>query len=123
MKSIANWTPAFSVMLFIFVVSATPGPVIQDVGLGYEPFHIIGHLAMFFVLCVALYKGTKNILYSVFLSTIYGILDEFHQYFTFERSPSLFDIQTDALGAIMAGIFLWKLQHILPKKLKNWLNS
>ena len=36
---------------------------------------------------------------------------------------SIFDIIVDSLGALLAGILLWKLQHILPKKLSNWLNN
>ena len=123
MKSIVKWVPSILVMFIIYLVSSTPGPVIQQAGLGHESLHITGHFALFFFLCISFYKATKNILLSIILSVIYGVLDEYHQFFTFERSPSIFDIQIDALGAIMAGIVLWKLQHILPKKLKNWLND
>ena len=123
MKNIVNWLPAFFVMTVIFLLSSTPGSVIQEAGLGHEPLHIKGHFLLFFILCVAFYKASKNIIYSAVFSILYGVLDEFHQFFTFERSPSLFDIQIDAFGAIMAGIILWKLQHTLPKKLKSWLKS
>jgi len=122
-KQLLNWVPAFVVMTFIFILSATPGYTINDLGLGDESLHISGHSLMFFLLCFAYYKSTKDIFIAILLTAIFGVLDEFHQIFTPFRSSSLFDIATDITGAVVAGLILWKLQYILPKKLKNWLNK
>jgi len=110
-------------MLVIFISSSTTGTTINETPLNTESRHIIGHLTAFLLLTVTFYKATKNPFKSVFLSAAYALLDEYHQKFTMGRSPSIFDIKVDIIGATIAGIFLWKLQAVLPKKLKNWLSS
>lgn len=123
MRSYRNWLPALFIMLIIFISSSTTGTTIQETGLGHEKYQITGHIVSYFLLCIAFYKGSKRVLISVLLTILYGILDEFHQYFTYLRSPSLFDIKVDAGAALAAGLILWKLQAILPKKLKIWLKN
>lgn len=123
MKVLKNWLPSIFMMFVIYAVSSMPGPVIREAGLGSEALHVKGHFILFFFLAIAFYKATKSIIYSTLFSVMYAVLDEYHQFFTFERSPSLYDIQIDSLGVIMAGILIWKFQFILPKKLKNWLND
>ena len=123
MVRINNWVYPLAVMTIIFIVSATPGETINAVGLGYEPLHINGHFFLFFLLCISFFKATKNLINSILLTILYGILDEAHQILTPFREPSFFDIYVDTLGALSAGVLLWKLQCILPKKLINWLNS
>lgn len=122
-KNLRKWVPALIVMLLIFILSSTPGKTLNYYGLGAESLHISGHSIMFFLLCFAFYKAQKDITISILLTTIYGVLDEFHQMFTPNRSSSFFDIATDFVGALVAGFIIWKLQYILPKKLKNWLNN
>ena len=122
-KKSINWLPAILWMLVISLLSATSGKVINEIGLGAESIHISGHSLLFFVLCFFYYKATKDIKYSVLLTLLFGIVDEIHQMYTPMRSSSLFDVLTDLFGAIGAGLILWKLQYILPKKLKNWLKK
>ena len=110
-------------MGIIFLSSSATGETIQASGLGKEPIQVGGHLIQFFVLCLAYYKATGNILGSVLLAIAYGFVDEYHQTFISERSPSFFDIKVDTIGALLAGVFLWKLQQLLPNKLRNWLNN
>lgn len=123
MSKLNLWVPAIVVMSIIFLISSTPGEVIQAAGLGYEPFHINGHFFLFLILTFTYYKGTKNIVYSVLLSTTYGVLDEIHQMFVPLRSASLFDIWTDFAGALVAGFILWKLLPKMPVRLKSWLQN
>jgi VanZ family protein len=122
-KQLINWLPALIVMILISILSSTSGETINELGLGNESIHISGHSIMFFFLCVAYFKATKNIIVSIVLTFCFGMIDEFHQLFTPLRSSSLFDIYTDGFGSLIAGLILWKLQYILPKKLKNWLNN
>jgi len=110
-------------MAVIFGISSINGPAIDRAGLGSEPLHIKGHFFMFVVLCVSYFKATKNVALSVFLTIIFGLSDEFHQKFVPFRSASFFDVYVDSLAAIISGLFLWKLQPILPKQLRNWLNK
>lgn len=123
MKKLTNWIPAILVMTLIFAISSVKGVTINQIGLGKESYHINGHFLLFVLLCLTYYKATKNILLSMFITIMYGISDEIHQKFTPGRSSSMFDIYVDSMGAVLAGIVLWKLQPYLPKILKNWLNS
>lgn len=123
MKSYKNWLPALAMMLIIFLSSTATGETIQESGLGHERYQIAGHIIMYFLLCLSFYKGSKDILTSIILTVLYGMLDEFHQYFTYLRSPSYFDVKIDTIAALVAGVILWKLQANLPKKLRSWLNS
>jgi VanZ family protein len=118
-----RWLPALLIMFVIFLFSSTPGAVIQSAGLGNETFHINGHFLMFFLLCFAYYKATKNVALSWVFTVVYALLDEYHQKFVPLRSSSLKDIFVDILAGTIAALILWKLQQLLPKKLKNWLKK
>jgi len=121
MERIKNWIPATIMMAVISVLSSINGPFINSMGLGKQTYQINGHFFLFMILCLTYFKATKNIFYSIMLTLIFGIIDEFHQTFTPFRSAGFFDVFVDALGGLISGILIWKYQHILPKKLKNWL--
>ena len=110
-------------MLVIFISSSTKGTTIDQTAFNTETHHIIGHFVLFFLLCAAYYRATKSIIYSILLSFIYAFFDEFHQKYIIGRSASLFDIKVDIIGATVAGTALWKLQALLPEKLKSWLKN
>ena len=116
-----RWIPSLVIMLVIFVSSSIPGQTINAIGLGKEAYHVNGHFILFLILCFANYKATKNILVSILFTILYAFADEFHQTLTPFRSASFFDIYIDTFAAFIAGVILWKLQHILPKKLVTWL--
>jgi len=118
-----NLIPAFIVMSVIWVSSSTPGYVINNAGLGSNKLHVSGHSLIFFLLCFCVYKAKKNVLFSIIFSILYAVIDELNQSFTPLRSASLFDILVDAIGIVLAGLILWKLQPIMPTKLKVWLNK
>jgi len=118
-----RWGPALFMMAVIFLSSSTKGSTINETAFNTERSHIFGHLVMFFFLCVSFYKGTKNVFKAILFSAFYAFFDEFHQKYTLGRSPSFFDVKIDIIGATAAGLCLWKLQHLLPKKLKSWLAS
>ncbi len=121
MKNLKNWIPAFIIMAIIFGISAVPGKTINQAGLGRESYHIGGHFILFVFLCFAYFKATKNILLSFVLTVLYGISDEFHQTFTPNRSSGMFDIIVNSCGALLSSILIWKLNYLIPKKLRNWL--
>ena len=123
MNSIKNWVPAIFLMSIIFLLSSATGQTIESSGLGKESIQINGHLFLFFFLCIAFYKATKDIAASIILTVFYGVLDEIHQTFVYLRSPSIFDIKIDTVGALLGGLILWKLLPLLPEKLKNWLKE
>jgi VanZ family protein len=118
-----RWLPALLMMFIIFLVSATPGKVINSVGLGREVYHVNGHFILFFLLCFAYYKATKSLALSWIYTSLYAFFDEYHQKFVPLRSSSVKDIFVDILAATVAILIIWKLQPNLPKKLKNWLKK
>ena len=118
-----KWAPAIFMMALIFLSSSTKGSTIDETSFNTATSHIVGHFILFFFLCISFYKATKNIFYSILFSFIYSLFDEYHQKYTLGRSPSLFDIKVDIIGAVIAGLSLWKLKALLPKKLRNWLTS
>ena len=121
LEKLEKWLPAIIVMAIIFIASSTSGKVINAVGLGSEAYHINAHFVLFMLLCISYYKATKNVFYAITLTFIFALLDETHQLFTPFRSSSIFDILVDTAGAFISGGLIWRFQHILPKKLKNWL--
>lgn len=122
-RFLINLVPSLVIMTIIFVSSSTPGQVINQTVLSSPKYQISGHYIIFSLLCIAFYKAFKDTILAIYLSIFYAILDEIHQIYVPLRSASLFDIFTDTFGILVAGLFLWKLQHILPKKLKIWLNN
>ena len=122
MERAKKWIPAIMVMVLIFIISSIPGQVINAVGLGDEDLHINGHFILFFILCLLLYKPTRNIPHTIVISLIYAISDELHQLYVPLRSASMFDVCTDTLGILLAGVFLWKILPYLPNRFKNYLS-
>ena len=120
-RKFSKYIPAIIVMIAIFIFSSIPGSTINATGLGKESYHIDGHFIMFMLLCFGYFKATKNILLSLFLTFVYGVMDEFHQFFTPGRSVSSFDVFVDVCGGLVTSIILWKGLYYLPKKLRNWL--
>jgi len=53
-------------------------------------------------------KGIYKIILAIGITSLYGISDEFHQFFTPHRSVDVFDWLADTAGAVTAG-FLWQI--------------
>lgn len=123
MVVIKKWFPAILMMLVIFGASSIPGKIISESGFDREAYQINAHFVLFIILCFTFFKATKNILVSIILTALYGAVDEFHQRFVPLRNSSILDMSVDMFGGLISGLILWKFQHILPKKLKDWLNK
>ena len=123
MKYLSRRFPAVIAMVIIFLLSSLPGDAVNNLGLGSERLHVNGHFILFFLLTFTYFKATKDLYLTISMSILYAVFDEFHQMYTPFRSTSLFDIYIDIGGSLLAGLFIWKLLHILPKKLKIWLEN
>ncbi len=76
------------------------------------------HFAEFGLLCLmtcwslSAARIGSNSIYKIILAigitSLYGISDEFHQFFTPHRSVDIFDWMADTVGAVTAG-FLWQM--------------
>ena len=84
------------------------------------PYHTdkLVHFAEFGLLCLLVCwsfsfvrmgrKGIYKIILAIGITSLYGISDEFHQFFTPHRSVDIFDWLADTAGAVTAG-FLWQI--------------
>jgi len=69
-----------------------------------------GHVLLFGVLAVLIYRGLINtgidkkkaIIWSIALSTLYGASDEFHQMFVQGREARIRDVFIDGMGAMIS---------------------
>lgn len=120
-RLLKTWLPAILLMALIFVFSSLPGANVSANGNVDYLSHKLVHVFLYAVLCLSLYRATKNIVLAVVLTILYGITDEYHQTFVPTRMGSYKDVIADTLGALITGILLWKYYLKLPKQLKNWL--
>jgi VanZ family protein len=116
MKSVKfrYYFPVLIWALLIMAVSSIPnlktpaeGIVFSDKAAHFAEYFVFGLLA-----ADMLWKINKNnryiILITIIMGTTYGILDELHQLFIPGRKTDVFDMTSDALGAILASlIYVW----------------
>ncbi len=105
---------SFILMLVVLIVmwyfSSIPGGTIDIKGSIWPSmiYHFfIFYFLSFFVLMIIINKKIKisNIWTVVFISLIFSVLDEMHQFFVPLRTPSINDILTD-LGGVVTALFL-----------------
>ena len=123
MERFARHVPAGLVALAIFAVTITPGKTMDSLGVTNEIYYINGHFFMFSLLCLVLFKSTKNLSISFLFSALYGISMEFLQKIIPGRSFQYLDIVVNSFGAFLALVILWKRLLILPKRLNSWLEK
>jgi VanZ family protein len=114
-------------MLFIFYLSSLPasatGPdiLIFKVTTRVLHFVIFGILSILYLNTLKWNKsleetGAKVFLWSLFLTIIYAISDEYHQTFSSGREPSINDVLLDTSGAIVFLGITYKLKSKLKKE-------
>jgi VanZ family protein len=111
-----RWGPSILMMGLIFQASGTPGNDLPDFG-SWDRFvlkggHMLGYALLGTAYLHGLAFGKKSHwhtwLLAAVLAGMYAAMDEFHQSFTPERTPSLFDVGLDTLGATLgAGFWAW----------------
>lgn len=110
-----RFIPAVLWMAMIFILSSRSGdelgsllPLFQHLLPGLESFDPM-HYAAYFGLALTLAFGFGRFSFTwkgaaciVLLCVLYGITDEWHQSFVPNRSPDVFDLRNDAIGASVA---------------------
>ncbi len=77
-----------------------------------KALHICEFIIFALLLSRALKNSSKKILFqnfkiiAVLVSVLYGISDEYHQYFTSERQCSLWDVLADSIGGTI-GVLIY----------------
>ncbi|MCS7227645.1 MAG: VanZ family protein [Endomicrobia bacterium] len=99
----------------IFYFSSIPHLKIETLGIWDFIFRKIAHMVEYFILVILIFRAftrttklhrSKIYFWSIFLSVMYAISDEFHQHFVPGRYFSLYDILIDIIG-ITFGSFVW----------------
>ena len=98
----ARWIPALIWMAVIFRGSSIPGSQIPG------RFSTLGHLGEYAILGALLawarsreWRLSRVLVFAVALASLYGISDEFHQWFVPGRMTDPVDCAADALGALL----------------------
>ena len=91
---------------------------ISTVSLNYFPHQDkLIHFGAYFVMCVFTWRCFRHfisnrnslMISSILFCSFYGITDEIHQSFTPNRVMDIYDWVADSVGALIAGIGLFKL--------------
>lgn len=128
-KKVFNWLPVLIWTLLIFKFSS--GSIPKASPDYWQDFAVkkFGHILLFGILAVFLYRGflsenmdkKKAAIWSIALSTLYGASDEFHQSFTQGREGRIRDIVFDGVGASIFIFVTYNFLQKLPKKVQSIL--
>jgi len=106
----------------IFYLSSQPG---TDTPLLFPGQDKLFHMAAFGILGFFLMGGMKTrssgyrtgqVWFVVVLVMLYGLLDEFHQYFVPGRDADIFDALADATGGLLGAWSMYYLTRILVRR-------
>ena len=93
---------ALGYLLTIFVVSSFP-LVLPEIY--FDPRKLIFHFFEYFLLSFLIFKSINKKEEACLLSSIYGLLDEIHQFYVPSRTFDFFDILADISGSFFLLIF------------------
>ncbi len=119
------WLPPIIYALIIFILSSRPSP-----RLGPEIPHIdkISHTLIYFIFAIlmwrALYHASpaffqkRAIWFALIFTILFGVSDEWHQFFVSFRHADVFDLLFDSIGASLAivGINWWNSEQRAEKR-------
>lgn len=124
-REVYLWGPVVVWALLIFRFSSGRVPVASPVF--WQDFAVkkTGHVLLFGILAIFLYRALRGegvsrkraVVWAIVLATFYGATDEFHQVFTQGREARVRDIVVDFVGA---GVFVCIAYQFLPKLPKKF---
>jgi VanZ family protein len=106
------WALVAAWALLIFVLSSIPGTAFPPAPL-FPGIDKVAHAGIYAVLgalaCVAVrttwtIRGPSSVLLASVLALSYGVTDELHQRFVPGRSPDVYDVAADGLGALVGAV-------------------
>ena len=108
-----SWLPLLVYAGLIFYLSSLPNPPqLFTFSSADKVLHIVEYVILG-ILIINLLKhyfpdqGNKQLIsLAVVLSTLYGISDEYHQYFVPFKDANLFDVLADGIGSCL-GVFFY----------------
>ena len=124
LKILKFWFPPALYSGIIFYISSIPHLSVPLSGMNSDKFvHIVEYMPLGILVSRAFYNTIKGIclqhvcLWAVILCFVYGISDEFHQFFVAGRDSSFFDLLADLVGSIL-GVHLY-YKWVKKKKIND----
>ncbi len=121
------WLPPLTVAGIIFKLSSGTVPTTSDVF--WQDFAVkkLAHVLVYGIFTILIYRALtaskvakkKAIVWAIILAVIYGITDEYHQYFTQGRESRVRDVFFDAGGSALAMYFTIKVLPKLPSDVRE----
>jgi hypothetical protein len=129
LKFLDLWVPPVLWAALIFKFSSGAVPITSPIY--WQDFTIkkIGHMLLFGVLAVLVYRGLigqgvprkKAAIWAVAISLVYGMTDELHQIFTQGREARVRDVVVDGIGSSLSIYIFYRFVPHLPKKFQLFL--
>jgi hypothetical protein len=124
-KILSLWLPLGIYLGVIYYFSSLSQPKLGLLSADF-PLHMIEYCILSLLIFRAMNFGFKKkasiniILLSLILSIVYAVLDEIHQSYVPNRTPSYMDLLADSFGALlgMAGIIIYQ-RGFLYRKMSN----
>lgn len=125
LRQVYAWLPVILWAGLIFRFSSGTVPLASVVY--WQDFAVkkSGHVILFGVLAVLIYRGLRiekikrkqAAIWAVVLSTLYGVTDEYHQMFTSGRTSRVRDVFIDGMGSALVILVAYYLPPMLSKKM------
>ena len=116
------WGPALTLMALIFSVSSMSTPP----ALPKHTSDVVVHAIVYGVLGALMLRGfahgrwcritRRAAALSILASALYGVSDEFHQYFVPGRNAEVGDVVADAVGAFFGTGLIWAWSIVLSTR-------
>lgn len=124
-RQLYAWLPVILWAVLIFHFSSGTIPLASAIH--WQDFAIkkTGHVILFGILAVLVYRGLRmegldkkrSAIYAVLSATLYGATDEYHQMFTQGRESRIRDVFIDSCGAALIILAIYYFPPKLSKKL------
>ena len=122
-RRIKYWLPTLAWAILIFSFSSQPTLTTSQIY--WQDFVVkkSAHLFVYAVLAVLIYRSLKLsthcsrlylLLFTVTITILYAVTDEFHQTFTLGREPTLRDVLIDIAGGLTGLIVRAKINSSVP---------
>ena len=107
------WLPVYLYAGLIFIHSAqSSAPFVPEILYGDKLLHFVEYAILGYLIARAA-KNSSSLklrvhfrIFAVSLASLYGLSDEFHQYFVPGREVEILDVLADAAGAVFGQMFL-----------------
>jgi VanZ family protein len=126
-KLFKYWLPVFLWSLLIFKFSSKMLPSTSDFFWTDFVIKKSAHILFYAMYAMLIFRAfhnsgvakSKSVLLALVLCMAYALSDEFHQSFVPGRTPRIYDLVFDTIGASVSLYTIWKLLPKAPKILRN----